>query len=284
MLQRAASLCNSTQGCPSERLSGMRTSGISATVITFNEEQNIRDCLESIAWMDEIIVVDAFSTDNTVAICRQYTDRVVQRQWPGHVLQKQFALEQARGQWILSLDADERLSPEAAAEIRRKVVDGSTAADGFVFPRQSFYLGRWILHGGWYPDRKLRLVRRGKGKWTGDDPHDKLVVEGTTEQCSGKIYHYVYRDIAQQLKTVDSFSRITAAQWYSEGVPARLLPMAVRPPLKFLETYVWKRGFLDGMPGFIIAIISSYYVFLKYAKLWELHAARNTRRQKPENG
>jgi len=261
----------------------MRTPGISATVITFNEEQNIRDCLESIAWVDEIIVIDAFSTDTTVAICRQYTDNVLQRQWPGHVLQKQFALEQARGQWILSLDADERLSPEAAAEIRQKAVDGGSAADGFMFPRQSFYLGRWIRHGGWYPDRKLRLVRRGRGRWTGDDPHDKLVVEGTTEQCSGKIYHYVYRDIAQQLKTVDSFSRITAAQWRREGMPARVLPMVVKPPLKFLETYVWKRGFLDGMPGFIIAMISSYYVFLKYAKLWELQSAQNTRRHKPEN-
>jgi glycosyltransferase involved in cell wall biosynthesis len=262
----------------------MRTAGISATVITFNEEQNIRDCLESIAWVDEIIVVDAFSTDNTAAICRQYTDRVVQRQWPGHVLQKQFALEQASGAWVLSLDADERLSAEAAAEIRRTVVDGDPAADGFMFPRQSFYLGRWILHGGWYPDRKLRLVRRGRARWTGEDPHDKLVVDGTTGQCSGKIYHYVYRDIAQQLKTVDSFSRITAEQWHRQGVPARLLPLLVRPPLKFLETYVWKRGFLDGMPGFIIAVISSCYVFLKYAKLWELRAAQRASGHKPENG
>jgi glycosyltransferase involved in cell wall biosynthesis len=254
---------------------------LSATIITWNEEKNIRDCLESIRWMDEIIVVDAFSSDATVARCREYTDTVLQREWPGHVQQKQFALEQATGDWILSLDADERLSPEAAEEIKACILGKPPAVDGFIFPRQSFYLGQWIKHGGWYPDRKLRLVRRGRARWTGEDPHDKLEVPGSTQQLQGKIYHYVYSDISHQLKTVDSFSRITAQQWHRRGMKARLAPLMFKPPLKFIETYLWKGGVLDGMPGFIIAVISSYYVFLKYAKLWELDKAQKAASRQP---
>ena len=188
----------------------MTTPGISAVIIAFNEEKNIRGCLESIKWVDEIIVVDSFSNDATVEICREYTDRVIQREWPGHVKQKQFALEQATGDWILSLDADERLSEEAAEEIESRVLQGPQSADGFIFPRQSYYLGRWISHGGWYPDSKLRLVRRGRAKWGGEDPHDKLIIDGRAEHLRGKILHYVYSDISHQLKTVDSFSKITA--------------------------------------------------------------------------
>ncbi|MCX8043948.1 MAG: glycosyltransferase family 2 protein [Desulfobacterota bacterium] len=253
----------------------MTTPLLSVSIITFNEEHNIRDCLASVAWADEIVVVDACSTDTTVAICREFTERVIQRPWPGHVAQKQYALEQTRGSWVLCLDADERLSPEAADEVRT-VISNAHAADGYTFPRLSFYLGRWIRHGGWYPDRKLRLVRRGCGRWTGMDPHDKLVVDGTVGHCQGHLYHYVYRDISQQLKTIDSFSRITASQWHRQGRNARIIDMLVRPPLKFIETYVWKRGFLDGMPGFIIAVLSSYYVFLKYAKLWEFTVLRHS--------
>jgi glycosyltransferase involved in cell wall biosynthesis len=251
----------------------MNTPRISATIITFNEEHNIRTCLESVRWVDEIVVVDSFSTDNTAAICREYSARVIQRDWPGHVAQKQFALEQAGGEWVISLDADEWLSPEAIEEIRRTVIMGHPAADGYVLPRQSYYLGRWIRHGGWYPDRKLRLVRRGCARWGGEDPHDKLLLSGTAGELKGKILHRVYADIAQQLRTVDSFSTISARQWFRRGRRFSLLAMLVRPPIRFLETYAWKGGFLDGMPGFIIAVISSYYVFLKYAKLWELRRA-----------
>ena len=243
---------------------------ISACIITFNEENNIGRCLESIKWVDEIIVVDSYSTDSTVQICKSYTDRVIQRKWPGHVKQKQFALEQASGEWILCLDADEWLSDELSMEIQEKVLKGSGSADGFIFPRQSYYLGRWIRHGGWYPDYKLRLVRNGKAEWTGTDPHDKLVVKGKTEKLEGKILHNVYEDISHQLKTVDSFSTISARQWRKEGRVFSLFLLLFRPPVRFLEMYLWKLGFLDGMPGFIIAVISSYYVFLKYAKLWEL--------------
>jgi glycosyltransferase involved in cell wall biosynthesis len=247
---------------------------LSAAVITFNEEKNICRCLESLRWMSELIVVDSFSTDRTVELARQYTDRVVQRRWPGHVLQKQFALEQATGEWILSLDADEELSPDAAEEIRTVLADAPADVNGYSFPRQSFYLGRWIKHGGWYPDRKVRLVRRGHARWGGDDPHDKLAADGRTRDLSGKINHYVYADISHQLRTVDNFSRITAQQWHEQGRRAGAGAMIFKTIGKFFETYVWKLGMLDGMPGFIISVISSYYVFLKYAKLWELQKSR----------
>lgn len=242
---------------------------ISATIITYNEEKNVGQCLESIAWVDEIIVVDSMSTDRTVDICRGYTQKVIQRPWPGHVQQKQFALEQATGDWILSLDADERLSPEARQEIIAELASVPPDIDGFIFPRHSFYLGRWINHGGWYPDYKLRLIRKGKGSWGGIDPHDKLEVAGKTRTLKSDILHYVYRNLSHQLATVDSFSAITARQWQEQGRTFRLLPLLVRPPLKFFECYFWKKGFLDGLPGFIIAVASSFYVFLKYAKLWE---------------
>ncbi len=248
---------------------------ISAVIVTFNEEKNIRECLESIKWVDEIIVVDSFSRDRTAEICRQYTEKVIQKKWPGHVKQKQFALELARGDWILSLDADERLSKEAAKEIKTRVLNGSPSCDGFIFPRQSHYLGRWISHGGWYPDSKLRLVRRGKAVWSGNDPHDKLILNGTAGHIGGKILHYVYSDISQQLKTVDSFSGISAEQWKKEGKKCNLFLLLFRPPVRFLEMYLWKRGFMDGMPGFIIAVVSAYYVFLKYAKLWELEKIKS---------
>ncbi len=248
----------------------MNAPKISAAIITFNEEKNIRQCLESIKWVDEIIVVDSLSTDRTAEICRHYTDRVIQRPWPGHVKQKQFALEQATGDWILSLDADERLSPEAVEEIKSRVLNGPSSVDGFIFPRQAYYLGRWIKHGGWYPDSKLRLVRKGKALWGGQDPHDKLILNGEAERLQGKILHYVYSNITQQLKTVDSFSTVSAEQWHRQGKRFNLFLLLVRPPIRFLEMYLWKRGFLDGTAGFIIAVVSSYYVFLKYCKLWEL--------------
>lgn len=242
---------------------------VSATIITCNEEKNIGACLESIAWADEIIVVDSLSTDRTVDICRGYTQKVIQRPWPGHVQQKQFALEQATGDWILSLDADERLAPGAREEILQAVAAAAPDTCGFLFPRHSFYLGRWINHGGWYPDYKLRLIRKGSGRWGGIDPHDKLEVAGKSVTLKSEILHFVYRNLSHQLATVDSFSGIAAQQWREQGRAFRLLPLLIRPPLKFFECYLWKQGFRDGLPGFIIAVASSFYVFLKYAKLWE---------------
>jgi len=252
----------------------MNTPKLSVTIITFNEENNIRDCLESVKWPDEIIVVDSNSTDETVSICREYTDHVIQREWPGFLKQKQFAQEQTTGEWILNIDADERLSPEACEEIKNALIHNDTDADGFVFPRQSYYLGRWIKHGGWYPDAKLRLIRKDQGRWTGESLHERLVCDGSVKQLKGKILHYVYRNISHQLETVDSFSSISADIWQKKGKRHQLLTLLVKPLVSFLITYFWKGGILDGMPGFIISVITSYYVFLKHAKLWELEKTK----------
>lgn len=244
---------------------------ISVCIICFNEERNIRDCLESVKWADEIIVVDSFSTDRTVEIAREYTDKVVQRKWPGHVEQKNVALEMAGCDWALSVDADERVSPELREQIQA-VLDGKGDPNvaGYEMPRKTFYLGRWITHGGWYPDRKLRLVRRGRAKWAGTNPHDHLYADGPTARLSGDLYHYTYRDISDHLRAIDGFTTISAEELRKKGKRFVLFHMLFNPPFKFLRMYFLRLGFLDGIPGWVVALLGSYYVFLKYAKLWEL--------------
>lgn len=248
----------------------MKRPPISACIITFNEEQSIRDCLESLRWVEEIVVVDSMSGDSTVSLCRQYTDVIIQKDWEGHVKQKNYALAQASNEWVLCLDADERVSPELKEEIERSLSEEGDGVDGYYFPRHSYYLGRWINHGGWYPDYKLRLFKKSKGQWGGRDPHDKVILNGSTKYLTAELFHYVYRNLSHQLQTVDSFSTITAVGLNNKGDRFSLLKLLIRPPLKFLGTYLLKRGFLDGLPGFIIALTSSFYVFLRYAKLWEL--------------
>lgn len=248
----------------------MKRPPISACIITFNEERNIRDCLESIKWVEEIIVVDSFSKDRTVTLCREYTDKVFQKEWQGHVKQKNCALEYASNEWVLCVDADERISPELKEEIERNLSMDAHSFDGCFFPRHSYYLGRWINHGGWYPDYKLRLFKKSKGRWGGKDPHDKVILNGATTHLRGELLHFVYRNLSHQLQTVDNFSTVTANVLKQEGEHFSLLRFLFRPPIRFFEMYIIKKGFRDGLPGFIIAVSSSFYVFLKYAKLWEL--------------
>ena len=243
---------------------------ISACIITYNEEKNIEACLESISWVEEIIVVDSMSSDRTIERCRKHTEKVYQQEWQGHVKQKNYALEFARHEWVLCLDADERVSPELRREIEECLSGEKQAADGYFFPRHSFYLGRWINHGGWYPDYKLRLFRKSKGRWGGKDPHDRVMLDGSSAYLKSDLLHYVYRNLSHQLQTVDNFSAITATILDEEGERFSAAQLFFRPVLKFLGTYFIKRGFMDGLPGFIISVVSSFYVFLRYAKLWEL--------------
>ena len=242
---------------------------ISAIIITYNEEENIRDCLESLKWVEEIIVVDSMSTDSTVSICREYTDSVIQKTWEGYRNQKKFAESQASNDWVFSVDADERVTPELRQEIERCLAGESDKIDGYYCPRHSYYLGRWINHGGWYPDYTLRLFKKSRGTHAGKDPHDKVIVKGTVKYLHGDLHHFVYRNLSHQLQTVDNFSTITADGLDSEGQRFSILKLLFRPTLKFFVTYFLRRGFLDGMPGLIISVVSSFYVFLRYAKLWE---------------
>jgi len=246
---------------------------LTATIITFNEERNIRDCLESVRWCPHIVVVDSGSTDRTVEIARGYTDRVHVLDWPGHVEQKNRAVDLAPTDWVLSLDADERVTPEARAEVER-VLAAEPGAAGFSFRRRTRVLGRWIRHGGWYPDRKVRLFDRRRARWGGTNPHDHVYAQGETVDLDADLLHFTYRDLAHHLRTVDSFTGIAAREKDLRGDRFPLLGMATRPPARFLRMYIARRGYRDGFAGFILAGIAALYVFLKYAKLWERRELR----------
>jgi glycosyltransferase involved in cell wall biosynthesis len=246
---------------------------LSAAIICRDEADRIGDCLESVAFCDEIVVVDSGSTDATVEIARKHATRVVHNAWPGYVAQKNFALDQTTGDWILCLDADERVTPELRSAIER-ALDGAPTCAGFAMRRHAFYLGRWIDHGGWYPDWKLRLVRRGRARWGGVDPHDKLVADGPVARLDADLVHLTYRDFADHLGTVQRFSDVVAEQWAQRGRRFSVARALLHPLVKFFECYVWKQGFRDGWPGFVIAATSAFYVFAKHVKLFERRVLR----------
>ncbi len=251
----------------------MNRATLSVTVVAFNEEESLRDCLESVKWADEIIVVDSFSTDRTVEIAREYTDKVIQREWPGIIQQKNFAMQQATCDWILNIDADERVSPELAAEIRTILERRTHAEVGYAMPRKTFYLGRWITHGGWYPGRKLRLVRRGCARHAGVNPHDHICADGPVGNLKGDLHHFTYKNLSDHLERINRYTTVGARELNAAGKGAAFLHMMVNPPARFLRMYFLRLGFLDGMPGFIVAVMAAYYVFLKYAKLREMRRA-----------
>jgi len=242
---------------------------LTIAVIARNEADRIGRLLESSDIAHEVLVVDSGSDDNTVEICRALGARVIDHQWQGYAAQKQFAMEVADGDWILNLDADEALSAESSAEILEAIRTAGPDVDAFSMPRLSWYLNRWIRHGGWYPDRKVRLVRKGRGRWTGDGLHEKLEVTGRVGELRHPLLHYVYRDISDQVKTINSFSSVFAQHRNNPGSAGYLLLGLVHAMGKFLECAVWKLGFLDGLPGLVIAVNSAFYVFLKHAKAWE---------------
>ena len=242
---------------------------ISACVTAGNEEQKIRRCLESLKWCDEIIVVDSFSTDRTVEISREFTDRVYQHEWLGYIGQKNLIRDMATHPWVLFLDADEEVSPALRDEILAEFERGTDPYSGYRFPRTVFYLGKWIIHGEWYPDLKLRLFRKNQGRSSGQEPHDHVLVDGPVKTLNACLYHYTYDDIRDHLETVNRFSTITAQEKRRHGNRFRMADILFRPPCRFLKAYILKRGFMDGMQGLIIAAISAYGVFMKYAKLWE---------------
>ncbi len=243
---------------------------ISICIICFNEETNIRRCLESSKWADKIIVVDSMSQDGTAEIAKEYTDKVYQRAWPGYVEQKNFALSKAEGDWILSIDADEEISQSLQDEIRKEI-EKEDAKDGYRIPRFSFYQGRWIKHSGFYPDRQLRLFRRNRGYWIGKRVHEMIHVNGEVGILRNDLFHYPYKGIISgQLHTVDRFSTLLAGNMYEEGKRYYLFFLLVRPLFKFAEVYFIKLGFLDGLAGFTIAVTSAFAVFVRYVKLREL--------------
>jgi glycosyltransferase involved in cell wall biosynthesis len=243
---------------------------VSAIVVCFNEEKNIGRCLESLAWCEEIVVIDSFSTDRTVEICRQFTDRVLQRTWAGYRDQKAFAHSQATKDWVILVDSDEQVPAALQKEIREALQKDDGAYAGYAIPRLVFYLKRWWRRGGWYPDYDVRLFRRDRASWGGQDPHEKILVDGRVRRLKNPLHHFTYRDIADHVERINRFTSISARELQRGGRPAYVLDALFRPAARFFSSYVLKRGFMEGFAGFYVAVTAAVYVFLKYAKLWEL--------------
>lgn len=252
---------------------------ISATIITFNEEQNIKRCLESLLEVaDEIVVVDSHSTDQTETICMSYEQvRFIKNEFPGHIEQKNFAIEQAAHEWILSLDADECLSDHLKAEIETIKSFDQTDFQAYSMPRLNNYCGKWIKHSGWYPDRKVRLWNRKIGKWGGNNPHDKVILD--TDLRAGNLkadlLHYTIASLSAHINQVNKFSEIAARQLMnSEEKSSTTFKMIFDPPFIFIKRYILQLGFLDGFYGLCIAVISATAKFLKYAKYRQLKSKK----------
>lgn len=251
--------------------SSSRGSTLSCCIVACNEESIIRRCLTSVSFADEcVVVLDSRSSDGTSEIARELGARVLEHPYQGNIEQKNFALAQAKQEWVLSLDADEVITEPLAREIRSLLAAPSTDADGYQINRVTYHLGRWIRHGDFYPDWQLRLFRRGAGEWAGANPHGRIQLRGTVRRLRGECEHHSYRDLADQIDRIQDFSRIQARAAHAGGEPVRIRDMILRPPARFLRAYLLKRGFRDGVPGLVIAAATAFHVFLKYAKAWEL--------------
>lgn len=256
----------------------MTRPSISVAIITYNEEANIRRCLESVKWADEIVVVDSGSTDSTIEICREYECRVFNHRWDGYAQQKNFAISQTKGEWVLSLDADEEVTAELAQEIWAAVSSGR--ADAYIMPRINFFLGKWMRHGGWYPDEQLRLFKNGSAEFKLVPLHEYVVMRDQSTRVghlSNPLRHYTYPTIRNYIERMDRYTEIeVAAIIRQRRLPKHLmLSVLAAFPLKFAETYIYKGGWLDGMHGFIAAVLGATRVFIRQVKLWEACVSRH---------
>jgi len=246
---------------------------LSVTIITFNEEKHIDRCLRSVKDVaDEIVVVDSLSSDKTKEICLSHSVVFIEQPFLGYVEQKNFALSKTSHEHVLSLDADEALSDELAASVLREKEKGFSA-DGFTMNRFNYYCGKWIRHGTYYPDRKLRLLDINKGKWGGQNPHDKIMMQESTtiHHLEGDLFHYTYQTIEQHANQMEKFSTIAAKALFDKGKKASYFKMVINPAWAFIKGYLLKLGFLDGAEGFRIARFTARQSYLKYVKLIQLH-------------
>jgi glycosyltransferase involved in cell wall biosynthesis len=247
---------------------------LSVAIVSHNEEANLPRTLESVKWADEIVVVDSGSTDRTCAIAREFGARVIVEPWRGYVAQKQFAIDLCTKDWVLLLDADEEVTAGLAQEIRTVIAD-SNAAAGYRLPRKNLFLGRWMRHGGFYPDPKLRLFRRGAGFVTGHDPHDRCELKPDvlqwTQQLHDPIIHYTYPDLTLYLGHMNRYSSLGAQLAFAKGHrDFGIADIVLRPFATFIYNYFFRLGFLDGPEGLLLHLYHAGYVSWKYAKAWEL--------------
>jgi glycosyltransferase involved in cell wall biosynthesis len=246
---------------------------VSLVIITLNEESNIERCILSAPFVDDVVVVDSGSIDRTVEIAEKCGARVIQEKWRGYGPQKAFATALAKNSWILSMDADEALSPTLAEEIVKKFSQFDPYG-GYLVPRKSYHLGRWIGHGGWYPDYQLRLFNKENSNWNPALLHEKVQVRREFKM-ENDLLHWVFDDLSDQVLTNDRYSTLGAQQWADSGKKFSLFKLLSKPPTKFIESYFFKAGFRDGLAGFMIAVSAAYSVFLKFAKLWEIERVKN---------
>lgn len=245
---------------------------ISVTIITLNEEANLPRTLASLKWADEVVVIDSGSTDRTVEIAKQFGAKTLHNSWRGYGQQKNFAQNQATHDWVLNVDADEVVSPELAQEIRQ-TVDNNPAFHGYEMPRKTFYLGRWIKHGGWYPNYLVRLSNKRHAAWTEPSVHEALQVEGGVGRLEEPLLHYAFSSIQDQILTNLRFSALGSQDLKRIGQRPSLKKLIFKPIGKFFETYLLKGGFRDGLAGLIISVNAAHSMFLKYAYLLEARIA-----------
>ncbi len=242
---------------------------LSATIITHNEAKDVARAIRSLDCADEIVVVDAGSTDETREIAQSLGARVIVHNWTGFAAQKDFAAEQARYDWVLSLDADEELDADARAAVLQWK-SSKPAAAGYRFARRARYLGRWILHSGWYPDYKLRLYDRHKGRWQGAYVHESVVVDGPVETLGGEILHYTCDSLEEHKRRIEFYTDLAAREMFDRGERFNLLERLLAPPWVFFNSYFLRLGILDGTQGFWIALMAARYVRRKYSKRAEM--------------
>lgn len=243
---------------------------LSVAIITKNEVENLPDCLKSVSFAGQIVVVDSGSTDETVKIASGLGCDVFNEPWRGFGPQKQFAIDQCRNPWILVLDADERIPDDTARAIRAVVLRPSATAQGFSFSRKNYFQGRWIRHAGWWPDRVVRLFRKGRGRMTPVKVHESIEVDGVVEPLGYHIEHYTESSFSQILIKIDHYSTLGAEEAFKEGKTASIYSAVLRAKLAFLHNYILRCGFLDGHQGLTLAITDAINKFFKYAKLAEL--------------
>ena len=247
------------------------TPPISVYILTFNNGRTLKACLESVVpHADEVVVLDSGSTDQTLEICKSYSVKLYHQDWAGFRRQYQKAADLTKNLWIMFVDADEMVPETLWNEISQALTHQGNPYNGYVIPRRNFYMGRWIRHGGWASDREIRLYRRDKGKWEGD-LHAKVTVEDPVGELKNQYLHFPYKNISEQLRTINSYSDTAAVDLLRQGRRPGPLHVIFRAFFRFFKEYFLKRGFLDGFPGFYIASASAFYVLTKYAKLWELN-------------
>lgn len=250
---------------------------ISACIISYNEETKIEDCLKSLLpVVDEIIIVDSLSSDNTIKIAEKYTDKIFHQKFLGHIEQKNLAIEKASHDWIISLDCDERLSEELQKSIL-EIKDRPGDADAYNMARKTFYIYRWLNH-CWYPDIKTRLFNKNTSHWGGTNPHDHIVTQGNNIiRLQGDIYHYSFGSISDHLKTIDSFTEIGANEIVRKNKTVTIFSPLSHASWTFIKLYIFKRGFLDGFAGLVVSVLSYIHVFVKYSKAYIKYKQANNK-------